>query len=148
MKILAFMQNQWFKDPEKVRAIYAKHPEMRNDLIARFLFMGCLSGRRLRAALGEQLCDQIVWEEASPEIGGNAASKFPADTNHIAGAIIKHKPDVVFAFGAIASNGVLAAWPEIAAHPTPIVFELITGPHPAARKDPMPRLREMAQCVQ
>jgi hypothetical protein len=147
MKILAFMQNQWFKNPEKVRAQYERYPDMRNDLIARYLFMGCLSGRRLQAALGEALCDQIVWEEASPEIGGNSASKFPADAKHIAGAIIKHNPDVVFAFGKIASDGVLSAFAEIESHPTPINFRLITGPHPAARNDPMPRLREMAQLV-
>lgn len=92
MKILAFLQNQWFKDPEGVKAMFAEHPERRERYIEAFLFMGCLTGRRLKSALGEELCNQIVWEEISPEIGGHASSKFPPDLAHIIG---KHKPDVV-----------------------------------------------------
>lgn len=147
MRVLAFLQNQWFKNPEKVRRIYERHPEMRNDLIRRYLFMGCLTGRRLETAFGEKVCEQIIWEESSAEIGGYAASRFPADPKHIANAIIKHSPEIVFAFGRIASDGVLAAMPQIEGHPTPIRFRLLTGPHPASRQDPMPRLREMAQVL-
>lgn len=147
MTVLAFLQNQWFKDPERVKRIYAQHPQMRNDLIRRYLFMGCLTGKRLEAAFGEDACQNIIWEESSPEVGGHAASKFPANPKHIADAIINYRPEIVFAFGKIAVDGVLSAMPVIASHPMPVRFEFITGPHPAARTDPMPRLREMAQTL-
>lgn len=146
-KVLAFLQNQWFRDPGRVKAIYERHPEMRNDLIRRYLFMGCLTGRRLEAAFGEDRCAEIVWEESSPEVGGHASSRFPPDAKHIANAIIQHKPDVVFAFGKIAADGVLSAMREIETYPTPLSFRFMTGPHPAARQNPMPRLREMARAI-
>lgn len=32
MRIVAFLQNQWFKDPENIKAMFAEHPELRNGL--------------------------------------------------------------------------------------------------------------------
>lgn len=40
MKILAVLQNQWFKNPERVKAMIARRPDLRRDYIARFLFAG------------------------------------------------------------------------------------------------------------
>lgn len=40
MRIVAFLQNQWFKDPEGVKAMFAQHPERRERYISAFLFMG------------------------------------------------------------------------------------------------------------
>lgn len=134
MKIVAFLQNQWFRDPESVRRMMTENPERRERYIAAFLFMGCLTGKRLRAVFGEELCDQIVWEEVSPEIGGYAASRFPADAQHIATVICKHKPDVILAFGKIAANGVWAIMNHLKC-PNEGAFtaHFISGPHPAAR---------------
>jgi hypothetical protein len=98
------LQNQWFREPEQVQAIYDRYPDQRNNLIAKFLFMECLTGQRLRQAFGE-LCDGIIWEEASPTVGGFAGSKFPADLEHLAGAIEKHRPDLILCFGKIAADG-------------------------------------------
>src|SRR6266568_1090430 len=104
MKIVAFMQNQWFRNPHKAREIFDKHSNKREELIARFLFAGRgLSGRRLQAAFGD-LCDQIVWEESSTNFGGESSSLFPADMAHIKRVLEKHKPDIVLAFGKVASN--------------------------------------------
>lgn len=145
-RILCILQNQWFKDPEGIKRIFERWPQKRNYLISTYLFMGCLTGKRLRSAFGEQLCDEIIWEEASPEIGGVSSAKFPADPKHIADAIIKHQPAMVVALGSIAASGVMAAMSEIAkVRDGRFQFQLITGPHPAARQDPMPRLREIAQ---
>lgn len=146
MKIVGILQNQWFRDPEGVKQIFDRWPNKREYLIASYLFMGCLTGRRLRSAFGEDLCDQIVWEEASPEIGGAANSKFPADAKHIASVILKHRPAVVIALGKIAADGVMAAMGHgsIQQQPERLEFKLVTGPHPAARQNPMPRLREIA----
>jgi hypothetical protein len=149
MVILAFLQNQWFRDPEGIEQMFKEKPERRNRYIQAFLFMGCLTGRRLKDALGEQLCDDIIWEEASPKVGGRSSSLFPADLKHICSALITHRPDIVLAFGKIAVEGVRAAikLDEFENHPEPLTFQLFTGPHPAARTDPMPRLREIADRI-
>jgi len=123
--ILAFLQNQWFKDPEAARQVFARHPEHRERLVATYLFMGCLTGRRLLEVFGEELCDEIVWEECSPEIGGKSSSAFPADLDHIRKAIDKHRPDVILAFGKIAGDAMAAIRP---------LTRVIRAPHPAARQ--------------
>lgn len=134
MKILAVMQNQWFRDPEAVRRIMGKRPQWRRQLIARFLFAGCRSGRVLKSVFGERI-NEIVWEEASPEIGGHASSAFPADPVHLRAVLDDVKPDVVLAFGKIASNALLDLVPA---------EKLVVGPHPTARgPDVMPLLRAM-----
>lgn len=143
MKILAILQNQWFKNPSKVEEIYARNPTLRNALIARFLFAGCLTGRRLQSAFGEQLCSAIVWEEASPKIGGFSASRFAPDPDHIRAAIEKHKPDVVLCLGKIAGDAVRLICCETEVKHPAVFF----APHPAARQDPMPALREIAKSL-
>jgi len=142
MKILAILQNQWFKNPAKAREIYARNPELRNQLIKRFLFAGCLTGRRLSEAFGD-LCDLIIWEEASPEVGGFSASKFAPDPDHIKAAIEKHQPDVVLCLGKIASDAVRSVCCDTDVRHPAVMF----APHPAARSDPMPALREIANTL-
>src|SRR5580693_5868087 len=82
MAILGFLQNAWFKDPVGAQKIFDRYPERRNELIARFLFAGCLTGRNLRKALGEDLCETIIWEETSPKIGGYSSARFPPEPEH------------------------------------------------------------------
>ncbi len=147
MKIVAFLQNQWFKDPEGVKAMFAEHPECRERYIEAFLFMGCLTGKRLRAVFGEELCNQIVWEEISPEIGGHSASKFPPDPAHIERVLRKHAPDVVLCFGKLATNGVLATLSNPELRDLPHGFDLVHGPHPAARNGALDGLRVMQKQV-
>ena len=132
-KILAFLQNQWFREPEKVKAIMERNPGKRNWFIGTYLFMGCLTGRRLEAALGEDLCNEIIWEEVSPEIGGKSSSAFPADLPHIRRAIEQHKPDVILAFGKIAKDALQC-----------MGIKAIFGPHPAARFGAVQGLEQVA----
>jgi hypothetical protein len=122
----------WFKNPDSAKRIFAKYPEERNNLIAKFLFMGCLTGRKLRQAFGEELCDAIIWEEAHSEIGGASASRFGFDAAHIQGAIHKHEPDIVLAFGRIAGEGLLASRQLPFDHA--VGYYAIFGPHPASRQ--------------
>lgn len=99
--------------------------------------MGCLTGRRLSTALGDDICqDHVIWEEISPEIGGYAASCFPADPEHIKTAIEKHQPTIILAFGKYAGEA-LAVYDS--------THRVIRGPHPAARNNPMPRLCEIGK---
>lgn len=143
MKIVAFLQNQWFKDPEGVARMFAENPKRRERYISAFLFMGCLTGRRLQQVFGEELCDQIVWEEISPEIGGHASSKFPADPAHIERVLRKHAPDVVLAFGKLAGDGLLSTLSNPRLRELPHGFKILYGPHPAARNGAIEGLRKM-----
>lgn len=136
MRIMAFLQNQWFKDPEGVKAMFAEHPERRERYIAAFLFMGCLTGRRLQSVFGEDLCDGIIWEEASAEVGGHSRSLFAADRQHMMSVIKKHNPTIILSFGKIASEGLRSL---------PIDIPVIYGPHPAARNGAVEGLRKMRQ---
>lgn len=148
MKIVAFLQNQWFNNPERVRQIFLRQPEAREFYIAAFLFMGCLTGRRLQKVFGEQLCEQIIWEEQSPQIGGKASSKFPADACHIRRVIAKHKPDIILAFGQSAKDALLEIRREGSCHESIATWKLIIGPHPAARMKDLPaRLEAMRRDV-
>lgn len=131
MKILAFLQNQYFKQPERIARIYAKHgttPEDRASLNGSFLFMGSLTGRRLKSAFGEELCDDIIWEEASKDVGSVASHCPPADPEHIKDCIQYFKPNIVLAFGNVAKDGVTCSL-----FLAPSSFDYIEGSHPAAR---------------
>jgi hypothetical protein len=130
MKILAFLQNQWVNEPERVRASIEKYGEKyRRRFIAFALFSGCSTGRRLRSSFGD-LCDQIIWEEASPKIGGHSSSFFVPDKNHISQRIDEESPDVILAFGAAACAAVQKTLSKRLDGPC---IEFIQLPHPVAR---------------
>lgn len=137
MTVVAFMQNMWVKDPARVQQLIGLHGEAyRRRLIATALFAGCLSGRRLKAAFGEETCRRIIWEESTREIAGDPRTIFPADPQHIAAVLAEQKPRVVLTFGRIAADAVRPLWGG----------NLIESPHPAARQaDTMERLRYAAQ---
>ena len=155
MKILAFLQNQWFKDPEGVKAMLNRQREcgeytqeqmrerVRRRLIHYALFTGCLTGRRLKSVFGE-LTNDIVWEEGSREIGGHASSFFEPDVAHIIATIATESPDIILCFGA-ANKKVMEKhfpWPT-----SP--YRVIYMPHPAARHaSVMDELREGEMAMQ
>jgi hypothetical protein len=95
--------------------------------------MGCLTGKRLRAAFGD-LCDPggIVWTEASPKIAGQSDGVFPPDLEHIHRTIAFFRPELVLAFGAVAKAGINGVEDRLAKEEG-ITFEVFYGPHPAAR---------------
>ena|ERR1700761_9019971 len=139
MKIVAFMQNQWFDEPDEVRAMLDRQRDcgeftqeqmrekVRRRLIHYALFAGCLSGRRLKKTFGE-MTQSIIWEEASREIGGHAASSFPADMDHIKAVLKEESPDVVLTFGKTATQAI-----EVVRSLTTPTWEFIPCCHPAAR---------------
>jgi len=138
IKVLAFLQNQWFKDPEAAQRMFDRRPDLRNEYIKRFLFMGCLTGRRLEAVLGDELCDQIIWEEASPKKAGFSSGVFPADTEHIKNSIEIHKPEVIICFGKVASDAIKGM---------NLTIPILYAPHPTSRQNPMPKLKEAAKAL-
>ncbi len=136
MVILAFLQNQWFKDPARIAEIYARRPDLRRQLNARFLFAGCMTGRRLRKAFGD-LCNAIEWEEVSRQVASESSGAFPPDPDHVRQVLDEVKPDVVVVFGKIA-EGIVPM----------IDCKCVVAPHPAARGADVPaRLQAAADQV-
>ncbi len=132
MKIVAFLQNQWWRDPEGVKKRIANHAtpeEFRRRLIVWGL-QGCKTGRvlekRLASVIGPISFKKIHWENSSREIGGKSASSFPANIEHMEKVINKQLPDVILVFGKIAQQGLnlLTVAPHIA---------ILEAVHPASR---------------
>ncbi len=136
MKILAFLQNQWFRDPDKIRKMIAeagdaqRQKELRRRLTKWALFAGCKTGRVLNRCLGEDLCERMIWEESSKDIGGHSSASFPADLAHIAECYEEFQPEIVVGFGRTAGDALVALREEYQI-PTKVVF--LSAPHPAAR---------------
>jgi hypothetical protein len=147
MKVLAFLQNAWYRNPDKIAALFARRPERRNDLVARFLFAGCLTGRRLRQALGNDWCNRIIWEETSPRLGDHSSAKFKADQVHMLDAIDKHEPDVIVCFGSVARDALarLIEQSVMLGCKGRIAAAIVTAPHPAARYGGATRELEMVK---
>lgn len=141
--ILAFLQNQWFKNPARMKhQLETTFNGDRPKFISFWLFYSCLTGKRLKKAFGEELCDQIIWEEISPEMGGQSNSSFPPDLMHISAVIEKHKPTIILAFGKLAC-GAVGTMPTSDMGPT-----ILFGPHPAARHATVTvELRQMKEAV-
>lgn len=82
--------------------------------------------------LGLRLCQQIIWEEASPKIGGRASSNFEPDPKHVQRIIDEVRPDVIVAFGANALAAVYGTMSKA---------KVYSVPHPAYRRYDIVRLR-------
>lgn len=137
MKILGFLQNQWMRNPQRAREIMKRTPEARPRLLKYALFQ-CHTGHRLREVFGEEM-EHWDWDNASPEIGEFSSARFPADHVHIRTVLERYEPDIVLAFGRVAER----ALRQIDGN-----FELLCGPHPAARGDDvMERLRTMKKML-
>ncbi len=122
--VLAFLQNMWVKNPERVKAEIKKHgEEYRTRLLRYCLFAGCKTGRNLTKAFGEDLLELIAFEETTREIAGDPKTIFPADASHIGNAITVHKPLIVVTFGTIAREAVQPYWTGM----------FIKAHHPASR---------------
>lgn len=122
--ILGLLQNQWVRNPSRVEAILSRHDAaFRRRYLGALLFFGSLTGKRLRAAFGDQ-CDRIVWENASPVIGATSNAALSPDLQHVRLALAEVQPRVVLTFGQRARWAIkrIDWWGP-----------LIVGPHPAAR---------------
>lgn len=139
VKILAVLQNMWVKDPERVREIIERTPQVRRRMITYSLFAGCRTGRVLRQVFGEDCSRRFVWDEASRAIGGDSKTVFPADLGHLRAVLAEVKPNIVLGFGRIACDALALLVPG---------EDLLVGPHPTARQaDTLARLRIMATCL-
>lgn len=145
MKVIAFLQNMWVRDPERVKRDIARHgEECRLRYIEYCLFAGCLTGRRLEKAFGQEICSEILWEESTREIAGDPKTIFPPQPEHIRAVIVEHKPTVILAFGKIASDAVFKELSGGFQESLDVMF--IAAPHPAARQpDTIAKLNAAAE---
>lgn len=145
---LAIMQNMWVREPDRMRKAFETHgEEFRLRFIKYALFAGCLTGRRIRGAFGDDLVDKIIWEESTREIAGDAKTVFPPALEHIRNIIVKYQPLIVIAFGKIAAEATFQVLQKNGIT-KPHMLKFVTCPHPAARQpDTMERLREAAEKV-
>jgi hypothetical protein len=133
MKVVAFLQNMWFRDPERSQKLLemyeSREADGRERFVRDFIFFGCLTGRRLLTAFGDEMRWSIVWEEASRAIHGHSSAAPPADPQHMNAVMLKHQPAVVLLFGKIAQSGYVLC--EYRHRILPV--HIIALPHPAAR---------------
>lgn len=100
MKILCILQNQWADDPDRVLALHAKHPGMRNEIISRMLFRGSLTGKRIEYVFGDMMKEHaFIFDEASTVIAPSSKCNPPYNANHVRETIRRVRPDAVIAFG-------------------------------------------------
>lgn len=162
--IMFLLQCQWFRDPDRARQVLATYvtfegeEEGWNRFVRDMLFMGCLTGRRIREAFGDVLCEDAcgygetpvttVFEETSREMGGRSGAAFPPDPDHLTASLRLHRPDIVVAFGRVASEAL--ALPEVKAEmeAQPQTIDVVHTGHPAGRgPNVMNGLREAAEIV-
>ena len=143
MKIVAFLQNQWWKDPEGVKRVIEESddPEKRRRRFIRYGLSICATGKRLEKCLlpeiGCETFKEIYWENSSREIGGKSSSKFPADPKHMQAVYDSESPDVILCFGKVAKDGL----DKISVH---VHCKLLYAVHPASRGS-LETMEQMAQ---
>lgn len=137
MKILAFLQNPWFRPGTQPRHIkmYAEN----QDFHRRVLLLSA-TGRALIRAFGAELYHKIIWENANPRHGHDRRAKMPHDIGHMAGVIVRHRPDLILCFGDEAKNGMK----KLMSEPWPNVLH---APHPMAHGSAADHLKEISEEV-
>lgn len=105
MRILAFMQNPWFREgtPDEWILRYRDDQEFHRRILAR-----SMSGSRLVKAFGKESYDRIHWDNVNWRAASVANGILPPDMDHIAGIIYKIDPQLIICFGRVALNGLTA----------------------------------------
>lgn len=141
MKMLAFLQNPWFKPgtDERMIQLYRDNPEFHRRVLAM-----SATGRALKKMFG-RLYDEIIWDNASPAHGEMRDAVSPPDIHHIAGVVARERPDVVLLFGRQAEIG----WDQMAEATGLYSFpdyhvNVLRAPHPMARGSVNDHLKKIA----
>lgn len=143
MKILAFLQNPWFKpgtDERHVR-MYAENDDFRRRVLAM-----SATGRALIRAFGEPLYSRIVWDNASPAHGERRDAQFPPDIVHMMTSIVRNQPDVLLLFGRQSQAGWAAIHKKFL-DSRPGKRIVLEAAHPMARGSAIEHLRVIAEKV-
>lgn len=124
-KILAFLQNPWFKPgtPERYIQMYRED----QDYHRRVLYLSA-TGKALCRAFGEDLYMAIHWDNANPRHGAGRSAVLAPDVNHMVAVLMRVKPDVVLLFGKQAQRG----WDELVSEDILRNRHVLRAPHPMA----------------
>lgn len=148
MKVVAFLQNPWFKPdtPNYIIAKYRDEPDYRRRVLAL-----SMTGRRLMTAYGDKF-SEIHWDNANPLHGSYSSKLFREDIGHMVKALGIARPTAVVTYSKTALDGmsqILHYWDEI-----PEIKELQLDkpahhhcPHPNSRGITQFQLNEFAQIV-
>lgn len=147
MKIVAFLQNPWFRSNTDPRLIekYRVDPEFHR----RVLLMSA-TGHALYAAFGPKLYHEIIWDNANPRHGHTRRAALPADVDHMKIILTLHRPDIILCFGRQAQMGMnklmnrrvvpfshaTVAWPNV-----------MFAPHPMAHGSAVSHLNDIVKKV-
>lgn len=151
--VMVLLQCQWFNDPARARQVLSTYITLKGDpgwnrFVRDMLFMGCLTGNRIRDAFGEDFCwdsvvaGRVVFEETSKDMGDRPSAVFPPDPKHLVASVRYHRPGLVVALGRVAAQAMEIG--EVVAE-LPVGCKIVWAPHPAARgPDTMDKLRRAA----
>lgn len=141
MKVVAFLQNCWFKEgtPSYITNKYLEDSDYRRRILAL-----STTGRRLSQAFGQHFRD-IHWDNASDKVGNYSAAKFAADPVHMQRVIDSVHPEAIVTFGAIAKEGIDVVVSQWCQCPWPVQF--YAAPHPVAFGLTQAQLNEFAEKI-
>lgn len=137
-RVVIFLQNQWFPEPERWRNRMLSAG--RHRYLEASLFHSCKTGQVLRRCGFPCFKDDVLYENVSLEISGKPTHVCKPDIEHVLSTIEFHAPELVIALGAVAEEGVVEIHRSRA---TPCLF----GPHPAARQAVDEKLQLIASAI-
>lgn len=146
MKVVAFLQNPWFKPetPNYIIAKYRDDPDFRRKVLSL-----SVTGRRLDSAYGK-FFSQIHWNNANPLHGSYSSKLFREDIGHMVNVLGSERPVAVVTYAKTALDGmsqILHYWDEI---PEIKALDLAKPahhhcPHPNSRGITQHQLNEFAR---
>ena len=140
MKIVAFLQNPWFREGTPDNVIQRYRDDQR---FHRKILLLSMSGKRLHKAFGD-LYNEIHWDNTNWRAVHHAAGKLYPDFKHMANVVSNQEPDMIIAVGNQAWDSCIALL-KTGVFRKPCV--IVRCHHPNARHHTQDDLNEIAQGV-
>lgn len=137
MKIVAFLQNPWFKegtDPA-IANRYVTDQVFHRKILAR-----TMSGHRLLTAFGQEDFNSIWWDNVAPLAADYASGITPPDPKHIDRVLSSQAPELILTFGLLAKDAINRS-------PGSVRKKVMHCHHPNARFHTQSELNDFAQEV-
>lgn len=141
MKILAFLQNPWWKagtDPRHIE-MYRENARFRSIVLTH-----SATGRALRRAFGDELYDAIAWDNASYEYSETRGHVARPDFMYMARRVAAVRPDVVLLFGGQAQSGWELIQEQNNLSGLTVRPVVLRAPHPMARGSQVDHLKKIS----
>jgi len=141
MKIVAFLQNPWFRPGTDQRLIdlYRTNQEFHRRVLRL-----SATGKALYNAFGPKLYSEIHWDNANPRSGSTRDTKYPPDMVHMENVIVAQNPDVLLLFGRQAQDGIDRILHESFLKYT-FGYVVFRAPHPMARGSAVRHLEQIVR---